>query len=92
MKRLMMWFFARRELRRCRKTGEYRLRKSNTGTYYVQQICRRKKKRYSTRDIVRIANHYRKNRHGHYTPPCKGFRHTKRQIIVKGVFRVEFYD
>lgn len=92
MKRLVMWLLAVKELYSRRNTGEFRLRKASSGSYYVQKVFRRKGGQTYTKDVARISDHYTKNRHGNARPPVSTFRHSKKQIIVKSIFCIETYE
>lgn len=92
MQRFVMWLLAVRELKRKRGSGEFRLRRANSGSYYIQRVFRRKGHQTLIKDVVRISDHYTKNRHGNARPPVSTFSHSTKQIIVKSIFCIETYE
>ena len=87
-----MWIIANKELKKITDDGLYRIRKAQTGTYYIQKIIKTKKGRYRVKDIIRISDHYTKNNNGYAHPPCKTIKHVMKQIIVKSIFNIEHYN
>lgn len=92
MKEFIMWFLVKREFRRINDTGLFRIWKAKSGSYYIQKIRYTKRKRWIVKSIVRVADHYTTNNHGHAHPPIKGIKHSMKQIIVKNIFNIEIYE
>ena len=91
MKRFMMWILIKREFNKINDTGLFRIRKALSGTYYIQKI-KKHKGRYFVKDVVRVSDHYTTNNNGHAHPPSKNIKHSMKQIIVKNIFNIEYYD
>ena len=92
MKRLIMWILIKREFNRINDTGLFRICKAKSGSYYIQKIRYTKRKRWIAKDIVRVSDHYTTNNTGHSYPPSKNIKHSMKQIIVKNMFNIEYYD